>query len=195
MKRNRAVLTITVALLAVATTAAAFLAFREDTAADTFGAQAIGSIDIGNAATEGIFPVTVPIDDLTPGTAYSACVNAIVIDPQPGDDPRIFVAGVTGNLAQHLQITARIRTDAEVTTPGQDTTDCPGSASYAVWAPLQTLDAFAASFPDYETGEPFVFPTNAQVKVSVFLDAGVDPTLVMGESATLSVAFENRRNG
>jgi hypothetical protein len=184
----------TLAILALmAGTAWAVIILSKTSAPDTFTARTIGGVNIGTVETQGIFPSTVTLTNLEPGNTLTQCVKALLTNPQAGDAPRWYATGISGDLADDLTVTVSENNFGDPTTAGHTAT-CDSSESHWTERFSGTLAAFQTAMGSYATGGTWLLmgPNATELRIRVSLPAAVDPTTVLGQTATMQMVFENR---
>lgn len=167
------------------------LLITSQNASDSFQAADVGNINIGNAATEGLFASSLDSALLSfePGDNIAAsCVNVKVTNQQSGDNAKFYVGSITGALAPFLTIS--IEQQAFVGPAGQAT--CLSSGT---WTPIfgpGLLTAFKAALPDFGSGVALLDDNGTQFRIFLSMDPGVDGGAIAGNSAALTVVFENQ---
>lgn len=187
-RRRRWPLVVVVVVLAIASVAAAVLLSRQDSAPDTISALAIGNVDIGDAATNGVF--VTDLTGISPGFTETECMVAGLTDPQPGvDAPRIYAADASGAMASSVNLTVMAAAASTGLTPGNLAT-CDGLDFVTLYD--GTSAGFAAAMPSYASGAAWPGVPLIEAKFTITLPSTVDPATIAGQSASLSVAFENQ---
>lgn len=172
----------------------AVLQVVKTTAPTTITARALGGVDIGNAATVGLF--TSDLSAVDPGFTKSECTNALLTSPKSGDLPKVWFSGAGGALADTVQVNVGVNNFANVTTAGHiascDSTDTHYTSVYS-----GTLTNLLATKGSYANGIPWSLgfggasTNNVGLKVTLSIPAGADANAIMGKSATFAANFEN----
>lgn len=187
-------------VLGIASIGAAVVFIRQDTAPETFEAIALGGIDIGNAATEGIYLEEVDLTGIQPGDVFTSCIGAALTNPTGEDDPRIWIAQVSGGLAPYLTVElGQMANAGDIKPPGLSKpqggfgTCTKNSLAYTVGLSARPLTSAASTLNGWENGIPWLNGlAKTELRVRVAMPEDVPVASILGQSATLKIAFENR---
>lgn len=171
-------------------TALALLISSKQTANEAFQARAIGAVNIGNMETEGFFASTVNLTNLEPTSQRSQCFAVTLNNPQVGDALKMYAGAQGGALSSTLTITVERNINApfDNTKPAGLLASCGGTE----WQNLftGTLAQFKANHGSYATGLPMI--AGREHRVTVAIPAGANGDVIAGQTANLSLFFENQ---
>jgi hypothetical protein len=179
----------------------ALLFSRMQSAEDTATARSVGLIDIGNAATEGLFAAA--LVDLEPGDSFVSCVRVVIDGQGAGETAALYAGPTSGGLADDLTLTVRRQSDSAAPLAagpgivGDNVAECEVGLTWTE-PPIftGTLAAFAAAHGSFATGLDFGdstgHPGEETFRFSLALPIGVNGNDVAGQSATFSAWFENQ---
>ena len=187
--KKRLAFGIGILILMAATAAVAVIISQARSADDVISAQAVGSISIGSAATQGIFQEN--LSGLKPGDSFVSCVNSIVTDRQSGDTNKAYAHTASGPLASSLQLKVWRHANApNPATPGHVT--CLTVETYGEPVYSGTLAGFASAHGSWNNGIAGRIDGISNWRFELTLPSTVNPTAIAGQTATLALNFENR---